>query len=112
VVIGTAVTAVVTAIVTNIINPLIAALGGNDIAGLSWTVVAGNPKSTIDFAAVITALINFLVIAAVVYFAIVVPVKKIQQRRKRAGQAETLAATEVELLTEIRDLLQSRQSSS
>ena len=109
VVIGTAFTAVVTAVVNSLINPLIASFGGTNVSGLSWTIVAGNDKSIVDFAAVLTALINFLIVAAVVYFALVVPVKKIQERRKRGQEPGPSEPTDVELLTEIRDLLRQQQ---
>lgn len=109
VIIGTAFTAVVTAIVTNLIQPLIAAIGGSNVGGLSWTIVAGNAKSTIDFAAIITAAINFVLIAAIVYFLIVLPVKTIQERRKRGEEVGPAEPTDVELLTEIRDLLRPQQ---
>jgi len=105
VIIGTAFTAIVTAIATNLIKPLIAAIGGANVTGLSWVIVAGNPDSTMDFAAIITAVINFLIVAAVVYFLIVMPMKKIQDRRKRGEEAGPAEPTDVELLIEIRDLL-------
>ncbi len=105
VIIGTAFTAIVTALADSFIKPLIAAFGGAKVTGLSWQIVGGNPASTIDFAAVITAIINFLIVAAVVYFLIVVPLKKIQERRKRGEEAGPAEPTDVELLIEIRDLL-------
>jgi large conductance mechanosensitive channel len=110
VVIGTAFTAVVTAVVTNLINPLIAALGGSKSIGLSVQLVTGNTKSTIDFGAVITAVINFLVIAAVVYFAFVLPMAKIMERRARGKEPEAAVITEIDVLTEILDLLRERQN--
>lgn len=109
VVIGTAFTAVVTAVVTNLINPLIAAIGGTNISGLAWHIVDGNDKAVMDFAAVLTALINFLVIAAVVYFILVVPMKKIQERRKRGEEPGPSEPTQVEVLMEIRELLRANQ---
>jgi large conductance mechanosensitive channel len=108
VVIGTAFTAVVTAVVTHLINPLIAAIGGSNVNGLAVQLVGGNSKTIMDFGAIITAVINFLVIAAVVYFAVVVPVKRIMDRRKRGKIEEDEPLTETELLTEIRDLLRSQ----
>ncbi|SKF63615.1 Hypothetical large-conductance mechanosensitive channel [Mycobacteroides abscessus subsp. abscessus] len=48
--------------------------------------------------------------AAVVYFAIVKPYTALQQRMKKQGQEEVVA-TEVEVLTEIRDLLASNRQS-
>ncbi|TCO58383.1 large-conductance mechanosensitive channel protein MscL [Actinocrispum wychmicini] len=109
VVMGTAFTAVITAVVTNIVNPLIASIGGNNVAGLAWQIVDGNGKSVMDFGAVLTAAINFLIIAMVVYFALVLPVKKIQDRRKRGEEPGPAEPSQVELLTEIRDLLRQQQ---
>jgi large conductance mechanosensitive channel len=109
VVIGTAFTAVVTAVVTNLINPLVATIGGNNINGLSYTINDKNKATTLHFDTVITAVINFVIIAAVVYFAIVLPVKKIQERRKRGVEPGPAEPTDVELLTEIRDLLREQR---
>lgn len=109
VIIGTAFTAVVTAVVTNLINPLIAAIGGTNVNGLAWQIVDGNGKSIMNFGAIITALINFAIIAAVVYFLIVLPVKAIQERRKRGEESGPAEPTETELLIEIRDLLRQQQ---
>lgn len=109
VVIGTAFTAVVTAVVTNLINPLIAAIGGSNVKGLSVQLVANNTKSTIDFGVVITAVINFVIIAAVVYFAFVLPMQKIIERRNRGKEPEAAPLTELDMLTEIRDLLREQQ---
>ena len=109
VVIGAAFTAIVTAFTDNLINPLVAALGGADVSGLGFHIIAGNEATFLDFGAVITAAINFLLIAAVVYFIIVAPMnklKEIQEARRGINQDdEDVAPTDVELLTEIRDLL-------
>jgi large conductance mechanosensitive channel len=109
VVIGTAFTAIVTSVTAHLIQPIIAAIGGSNVTGLAWTLVDGNEKSTIDFAAVITAVINFLIVAAVVYFMLVFPMKKIQERRKRGEEAGPSEPSDVELLIEIRDLLRQQQ---
>src|SRR6201994_1270229 len=77
VVIGTAFTAVVTSVVTNLINPVIAAIGGHSVNGLSVQILRGNTKTILHFDTVITAIINFIIIAAVVYFAFVMPMQKI-----------------------------------
>lgn len=115
VVMGTAFTAVVTAVVTNLINPLIAAIGaGPNSSKLAVQLVSGssNPKTVIDFSAVITAVINFAVIAAVVYFAFVLPIAKIMERRARGKEPEAAPITEIDVLTEIRDLLREQRSHS
>lgn len=107
VVIGAAFTAVVTAFSDNIINPLIASVGGADYSGLGFHIISGNDATFLDFGALITAAINFLLIAAVVYFVIVAPMNKLDemQKRKHGIVEDAPAPTETELLTEIRDLL-------
>lgn len=109
VVVGTAFTAVVTAIVTNLINPIIAAIGGHSVNGLAFTLVAGNPRTVMHFDTVITAIINFVIIALVVYSLFIVPMNALLERRKRKGPEVVADPTELELLTEIRDLLRAQQ---
>lgn len=112
VVIGAAFTAVVTAFSDNIINPLIASVGGADYSGLGFHIISGNDATFLDFGALITAAINFLLIAAVVYFIIVAPMNKLDemQKQKRGIQPDAPAPTETELLTEIRDLLSEKSA--
>lgn len=107
VVIGAAFTAVVTAFSDSIINPLLAALGGVDYSGLGFHVREGNDATFVDFGAVLTAIINFLLIAAVIYFLLVAPMNKLDeaQKRHKGIDPEEPTPTETELLTEIRDLL-------
>ena len=105
VVIGVAFTAVITAFTENLINPIIAALGGSNVNGLGVQLVDGNPKTVIDFGAVLAALINFVIIAAVVYFLFVLPFQALQARRRRGEETGPAEPTDVELLKEIRDLL-------
>ena len=58
--------------------------------------------------AFLTALVSFLVIAAVVYFFIVVPYTKAKERYFPADEPGTPA--DIELLTQIRDLLAGNQT--
>lgn len=110
VVIGTAFTAIVTAFTKGLIQPLINSLGGSNAAnGLGFHVLASNPSTFMDFGSVINAAINFVIVAAVVYFLIVVPMNHVKERRKRGQEAGPAEPTDVELLTEIRDLLRSQQ---
>ena len=109
VVIGTAFTAIVTSIADNLIRPIIAAIGGAEVTGLSWTIVDGNDASRIDFAKIITAAITFMIIASIVYFVFVLPMRTIQERRKRGEEAGPSEPTNVEVLLEIRDLLRQQQ---
>lgn len=107
VVIGAAFTAVVTAFSDNIIKPLIASVGGADFKGLGINVIPNNDATFVDFGAVITAAINFLLVAAVVYFCIVAPMNKLDeaQKRRKGIDPEESAPTEQELLADIRDML-------
>lgn len=112
VVIGTAFTAIVTAFSQNIINPLIASVGSTEVEGLGFHIRAGNAATFVDFGAVITAAINFLIIAAIVYFVLVAPMNKLSEtlaKRKGVEEDETPASIEAELLTEIRDLMQEQK---
>jgi large conductance mechanosensitive channel len=113
VVIGTAFTAIVTAFTSGLIKPLINAIGGTDAAkGLGFNVLSANDSTFLDFGGVINAAVNFLIVAAVVYFLLVLPMKKIQERRKRGQEAGPSEPTDVELLTEIRDLLRKQSGAN
>lgn len=108
VVMGAAFGAIVTALVSDIITPLITAIfGKQDYSGLIWHLRG----QKIQYGLFINAVISFLAISAGVYFFIVLPINKLNERNRiRRGlpaQAEAPAAapTEVELLTEIRDAL-------
>jgi large conductance mechanosensitive channel len=112
VVIGAAFATIVTAFTDSIIKPLINAITPASSPGLGVTLIAGKDSTYVDFAAVITAAINFVIVAAVIYFAIVLPVNVIQERRRRGEETGPVEPTEVELLAEIRDLLSVQQRPS
>lgn len=104
VVIGTAFAKVVEVVVGSIITPLLNAMGGAEASGLGFEVIAGNRATYMDFAAIINALIVFLLTALVVYFVIVVPMNKFNEKMGFVQEDEAIAP-DVVLLTEIRDLL-------
>lgn len=116
VVIGAAFTAIVTAIVTGLINPLISAVF--NASNLSKSLVVHIPTvsggtSDLHFGAVIAAAINFIIIAAVVYFAFVLPYAKFLEReaaKKPKVEEAPAGPTQEELLTQIRDLLAKQQA--
>jgi large conductance mechanosensitive channel len=119
VVIGAAFTAIVTSIVTSVFNPLIGALFNASTLAKALPVTiptTSGGEATIFFGAVIAAIINFLIVAAVVYFALVLPVNHLKKAAFAKQQAEEEATpedvppTETELLIEIRDLLAGRPS--
>jgi len=77
VVIGAAFGAVVTALVESFITPLIAAIAGQpDFSALDFTI----NKSTFTYGVFINALLSFLIVAAVVYFFVVVPMNALLTR--------------------------------
>ena len=106
VVIGVAFNAVVTSLVNDVIMQIIAAIVGKpNFNDLTFTIGEG----VIYYGRFLTALINFLIIAATL-FVIIRAFEELQKRRKRAGEdvAED-KSDEVVLLSEIRDLLAQRQ---
>src|SRR5699024_12675113 len=88
--------------------------GGSPEFGLGFHIREGNPATFVDFGAVITAAINFLIVAAVVYFILIMPMNKLAETnaRHKGLSTEEAAATETQLLTEIRDLLQQQNGAS
>ncbi len=114
VVIGAAFTAIVTSLVTNLFNPLIGAIfkASSLDKALAVTIPSVDGKgATLLFGAVIASVIQFLIVALVVYFAIVLPVNRLSRiafARQKASADATPAdvpPTETELLIQIRDLL-------
>ena len=106
VVIGIAFGAVIKAFSSGIIGGILGAIGGSpNFDGAGFTV----NKSLINIGGVVTELINFTIVAAAVYFLVVVPVNKLNERRKRGEEPALEAPSEdIVLLQEIRDLLRQR----
>lgn len=104
VIIGAAFKNIVDALVDGIINPLIAAvIGKPDFSDAFILTLNG---TDVKFGLLITAVINFLLMALAIYFCIVMPMNALNNRRKK-DEEETVeeASDEVKLLTEIRDAL-------
>ena len=112
VIIGGAFTAIVTAFSDKIINPLIAAVGGAEGPALQIPLKEGVPEATLDIGAVITAAINFLIVAAIVYFIIIVPMNKLNELRKRGAPEEEVPPTTEDLLGDIREILRNQTASA
>jgi large conductance mechanosensitive channel len=110
VVIGAAFGAVVNSLVENIIMPLVAALVGSpNFDSFAVVTLHGND---IKFGVFLTVLVNFLLVAAAIYFFVVAPMNHIiEHRSRRLGIVEDEEAVDpqVALLTEIRDALRSRR---
>jgi len=95
VVIGIAFGVVITAFVKDLVTPLIAAIGGKpDFASLYFTI--NNSKFLYgDF---INALLGFALIAAVIYFFVVLPINALVERSRKEPPADptTKKCTECE----------------
>jgi large conductance mechanosensitive channel len=109
VVVGAAFTSIVNSLVEDIITPILGIfLGGVDFASLSITV----GEAAINYGNFIQAVINFLIIAWVIFLI----VRTLNQLQKRWQPIEEVAPppppeppAEVKLLTEIRDLLKEQR---
>lgn len=96
---GTAFTAVVTALVESVLMPAISMLVQSP--NFDNFLVIGQIKIGVF----LTAVVNFLLIAAAVYFAVVLPVQKLNELATRNKGEEEEKETELTLLKEIRDSL-------
>jgi large conductance mechanosensitive channel len=86
-VMGLAFAAVVNSLVGNLVMPIIAAIIGKpDFSDLTFTI----HKSIFRYGAFITDVIQFVAIAAAVFFFIVKPVDMIMSRRKQAPTEEVV----------------------
>ena len=100
---GTAFTAVVTSLVQAVLMPAISMLIGSP--NFDDFLVFGQVKIGVF----LTAVVNFVLIAAAVYFAVVIPVQKLTEialaKQKAEDEAVEKEETELDLLKEIRDAL-------
>jgi large conductance mechanosensitive channel len=98
VVVGVAFTAVVTAFVKDLVTPFLAAFGGKpDFAGLYFTV----NNSKFLYGEFINAVVSFVVIAAVIYFFVVVPYTAMVSRARKEPPADPTTKKCPECLSEI-----------
>lgn len=109
VIMGAAFGGVVDALVKSVLMPSISVLVGQP--NFDNFLVVGPVK----FGILLTAIVNFLLVAASIYFVIIVPMNKIIEHRNRKlgikdKSAETPVDPQVALLTEIRDALKARQT--
>ena len=108
VVIGTAFTALVTKFTDSIITPLIDRVGAGEGTGHSALQIGIGGGQTIDLNILLSAFINFVLVAAVVYFLVVLPYNKLRSK----DAAEAPADKQTRLLTEIRDAVGGKDTSS
>ncbi len=103
VIIGAAFGAIVKSMVEDVVTPLIGLAGGAP----DFSAIKLGPVKLGNF---VNALVNFVIQAGVVYFVVVLPVNKLLDKF-RSPDAPVLT-TDQKLLTEIRDLLQSKSPQS
>ncbi|BBL75645.1 large conductance mechanosensitive channel protein MscL [Methylomagnum ishizawai] len=131
VIIGAAFTGIVTAFTKGIVEPILALAGGgpqprltipimNKLVEVTEKNAAGEPVTRtvnklieLDIGSIIGAGVSFLITASVVFFIIVKPMNKLAElaSRKKASEeseAPPPAPADIQLLTEIRDLLKSK----
>lgn len=106
VVIGAAFGKIVTSLVDQIIMPPIGLLiGGVDFSAYKWILKTAGPDGKGEVAIQFGAFLNTVIQFAIVAFAIFVVIKIVNRMVKKEEAAPAPPPPEVELLTEIRDLL-------
>ncbi|HQO76640.1 MAG TPA: large conductance mechanosensitive channel protein MscL [Candidatus Saccharicenans sp.] len=103
VIFGAAFNQIVNSMVGDVLTPLIGAVFGRpDFSG----IVLG----PILMGKFVNAVVNFLIVAVVIYFGIVVPMQKLQEKvdRKKAIQTPPAPSEEVRLLGEILETLKNK----
>ena len=109
IVIGAAFTSVINALVTGFITPLTGIAGGTRFDDLTWclhgTCTVNKDGAAIGplirYGGVLTALLNFLIVAAVVYFFVVRPVQSLLDRFKTEPEVTALTRECPECLSSI-----------
>jgi large conductance mechanosensitive channel len=123
VVIGTAFTSIVNGIVTGIFNPIIALVFDADSLASAGVLLRAPSSEGADDAVflgwglVISAVIQFLLIAIIIYFGVITPMnyfKKLSfaKRNDEPVGDKPAPPSEVELLAQIRDLLAAQRAAS
>lgn len=111
IIIGAAFTAIVTSLVEDLINPIIGLfIGGVDFSSMAFRIGEGDNAGVFAYGKFITALINFLIIAWVVFLLVkgVNRVKDMAMKQQAAASEAPKGPSQEELLIEIRDALKAR----
>ncbi len=98
VVVGAAFKSIVDALVADFITPIVAAIGGKqDFSSLHFTI----NDSVFAYGDFINQLLSFLIIAAAVFFLVVVPVNTLMARAKKEPPVDPTSKKCAECLSEI-----------
>ena len=106
VVVGGAFAKVINALVLGFINPIVAAIFGKPDLNSVGNFTIG--KGEFHIGLILTELLSFFFVALAIYFFVIVPMNKLNERRARNAEVVEPGPTEIELLTEIRDSLRTR----
>ena len=106
--IGAAFTGLVTKFTDSVIQPLINRVGAGKESSYGILKINIGGGQTIDLNVLLSAAINFLIVAAAIYFVVVLPYNKVRGK----AAAEAAQDKELRLLTEIRDALGGTDTSS
>jgi large conductance mechanosensitive channel len=107
IIIGAAFGKIIDSFVKHIIMPLISLLLPAQQGYLNWKLVVGAKE--VPYGLFIGEVVNFLIIAAVLFIFIVKFLGFLTKSRQEEAVAPLVVTREEELLTEIRDLLQNRK---
>ncbi|MFP7695752.1 large conductance mechanosensitive channel protein MscL [Trueperella sp. LYQ143] len=111
VIIAGAFSKIVAALNDKVLMPLIGGLFGKPDFDRVWTIHMNGGQTEILPGAIMTAAVNFLIVAAALYFFVVYPINKMAEAKKRGeDEAAPVKTDETILLEEIRDLLKARES--
>ena len=105
VIIGAAFGNIVTALTECFIQPLIALIGGAEVHG---TIPLGDSGQALDYGTFLTAVINFLITALILFCLIKAMNKLMAIGKKKEEEKPAEPPKEEVLLTEIRDLLKAQ----
>ena len=105
VIIGAAFKPIVDAITKVILDIIGQVIGKPNFDSIGQFKIFESSTEYIQPGTILTAVVNFFLVAVAVYFCIVMPMNKLRERMAKAKADEPAEPTDVELLTEIRDLL-------
>ncbi len=86
VIIGAAFAGIITAFTNDIISPLLSAFGGKPDFRSEWILTINH--ANFKFGDLITVLINFVILAAIIFFLIVKPINWLMAHRRQAVESD------------------------
>ena len=106
VVLGAAFTGIVNAVVEGLLTPLIGIVFSKDFSDMTFTI----NDSVFRYGSVINAVLQFLAIAAAIFFFVIKPINVLNEKFRRGEEkpAPSPPTDEAVLLAEIRDLLRTQ----